>query len=147
VRVQRIEHPVDAIAARRAAVELARKIGFDDRAIAELAIVTSELASNIAKYGVRGAITLEQITHPMHGPGLAILAADEGPPFHDFELAKRDGFDDRGPVAPETLLLRRGLGTGLGAVTRLTDELALEPCENGKRLRAVRYKCRPPRGS
>ncbi len=146
MRAHRVEHAVDAFVARRAAMELARELGFDHLACVEICIATSELAVNIAKYGVRGQIVIDRIDHPERGPGITIIAADCGPPFRDFELAKRDGFDDRGPLDPGRLIGRRGLGTGLGAVARLTDELDCEPTERGKRVRAVRYRERPQRG-
>ena len=143
VRRHRVEHPVDAFAARRSAMDLAGELGFERLACLEIAIATSELASNIAKYGVRGHITLEAIDDPRHGPGIVIVASDCGPPFHDFELAKKDGFDDEGPLSLRWVVDRHGLGAGLGAVTRFTDELGWEPTAEGKRVRAVRYLARP----
>jgi anti-sigma regulatory factor (Ser/Thr protein kinase) len=126
-------------------MELARELGFDHLACVEICIATSELAVNIAKYGVRGHILVAAVDHPERGCGITIEATDCGPPFRDFELAKRDGFDDRGPLDPGRLVGRRGLGTGLGAVARLTDELGCERTEEGKCIRAVRYRVRPQR--
>jgi len=146
VRRHRVGHTADAFAARRAAMDLARELGFDRLACIEIAIATTELAVNIAKYGVRGEIVVDTITHPRHGVGIVIVASDCGPPFHDFELAKQDGFDDEGPLSPLWVLDRHGLGKGLGAVARFTDELGWEPTTEGKRVRAVRYKKRPTRG-
>jgi anti-sigma regulatory factor (Ser/Thr protein kinase) len=147
VRQHPIHHPVDAFAARRAAMDLAGELGFDRRACVEIAIATSELAVNIAKYGVRGHITLGAVDDPRHGPGISIVASDCGPPFHDFEMALRDGFDDEGPLDPSELLSRRGLGAGLGAVRRFTDELYCVPTSEGKEVRAIRYMERPVRRS
>ncbi len=48
-------------------MELARELGFDRLACVEIAIATSELAVNIAKYGVRGDVTLDAIEHPTRG--------------------------------------------------------------------------------
>jgi anti-sigma regulatory factor (Ser/Thr protein kinase) len=141
-----IRHPVDSFAARRSAMELAREIGFDRLACVEIAIATSELAVNIAKYGVRGHVTLALVDDPCHGPGIEIVASDQGPPFRDFEMALRDGCDEDGPLDPEKLLGRHGLGAGLGAVARFTDELGWQPTTQGKEVRAVRYRARPSRG-
>jgi anti-sigma regulatory factor (Ser/Thr protein kinase) len=124
-------------------MELALEIGFDRRACVEIAIATSELAVNIAKYGVRGHVTLERVDDPQKGPGIAILASDAGPPFHDFAMALKDGFDDEGPLEPGKMLGRHGLGAGLGAVARFTHELGWEPTAEGKIVRAVRYMNRP----
>ena len=126
-------------------MDLAGELGFDRLASVEIAIATSELAVNIAKYGVRGEITVDAIDHPHHGGGIVIVASDCGPPFHDFERALRDDFDDEGPVPVVWTEGRHGLGRGLGAVARFTDELGWEPTAEGKRVRAVRYKKRPRR--
>jgi anti-sigma regulatory factor (Ser/Thr protein kinase) len=128
-------------------MELARELGFDRLACVEIAIATSELAVNIAKYGVRGEITVEAVDHPPHGVGVVIVASDQGPPFQNFEQARRDDCDDEGPRSLRWIVDRHGLGRGLGAVGRFTDELDWEPTAEGKRIRAVRYKARPPRGS
>jgi anti-sigma regulatory factor (Ser/Thr protein kinase) len=126
-------------------MELAQLIGFDRRACVEIAIATSELAVNIAKYGKRGHVTLSAIDDPSHGPAIVIVASDQGPPFHDFQMALRDGYDDEGPLLPEELPGRHGVGAGLGAVARFTDELGWQPTPDGKEVRAVRYRDRPYR--
>jgi len=139
-----VQHSVDAFAARRSAMDLAREIGFGRLACVEIAIATSELAVNIAKYGVRGHVTVSAVDDPRRGRGISIVAADCGPPFHDFEMALRDGCDDEGPLEPSAILGRHGLGSGLGAVSRFTDELTCVPTSEGKEVRAVRYLIRPP---
>lgn len=140
-----VEQEIDVIIARQAAQRLARELGFTRIHCVEVAIVASELASNIVKYGVRGSVVVEAVDHPERGIGVRITAIDCGPPFNDFEMALRDGFDDKGPLDPFKLAKRRGLGTGLGAVKRLSDELGLEPAEGGKRVWAIRYAARPRR--
>jgi anti-sigma regulatory factor (Ser/Thr protein kinase) len=139
----RIDHEVDIFAARREARELATELGFDRRTATELAIVVSELGSNIIKYGVRGGVTVDAIEDPDRGVGVRIVAADHGPPFRDFTTALKDGCDDRGPLNPDTFLKRHGIGAGLGAVTRFSDSVTLEPAADGKRIVVVRYLTRP----
>ena len=139
----RIDHVVDTFAARRGARELATALGFDRRAATEIAIAVSELGSNIIKYGVRGRVTVEAIDDAERGVGIRIVATDHGPPFCDFATALRDGFNDRGPLDPVTFLARHGIGAGLGAVTRFTDTIALEPAPDGKSIVVVRYLKRP----
>jgi anti-sigma regulatory factor (Ser/Thr protein kinase) len=140
-----VQHPVDSFEARRSAMELAQQIGFDRRACVEIAIATSELAVNIAKYGRRGHVTLSAVDDPRRGPGIAIVASDQGPPSRDFQMALRDGCDDEGPLLPEELSGRHGLGAGLGAVARFTDELGWQPTPEGKEVRAVRFRDRAGR--
>jgi anti-sigma regulatory factor (Ser/Thr protein kinase) len=138
-----VRERLDVYEPRRAIQSLAAKIGFRRNECHELAIVVSELASNIIKYGVRGTIALEDIWDQEYGPGVRIVAEDVGPPFHDLALAVQDGYDDRGPIDPVVLLKRGGLGTGLGAVTRLTDVFDVHPLAKGKQVCTVRYLRRP----
>jgi anti-sigma regulatory factor (Ser/Thr protein kinase) len=135
--------PLDVHVPRQAAAALGARLGFLRRDCHELAIVVSELCSNIVKYGVRGSLELESLMHPTHGTGVLIVARDEGPPFRDLGMALQDGCDDQGPIDPAGLLKRTGLGIGLGAVVRLTDSLEVEQHKNGKAIRAIRYLNRP----
>ncbi len=74
-----------------------------------MALVATELATNIVKYGVPGEIlvgTYEDGT----GSGVEILALDKGPGVLDLGSALRDGHSTGGSP-----------GEGLGAVRRLSD--------------------------
>ncbi len=139
-----VEHPADVLIAQRVVRQSALEVGFSHTACAELMIVASELASNIVKYGRRGVLRVEGVTHPEHGPGLRLVAEDEGPPFKSFETALLDGFNDEGPIDLAKLVARRGTASGLGAVHRMTHELTCEPHPRGKSVIATRY-LRPPR--
>jgi anti-sigma regulatory factor (Ser/Thr protein kinase) len=109
-----------------------------------LAIVVSELTSNILKYGIRGSLRFERIESAEHGLGVRVVARDIGPPFRNLEMALRDGYDDHGPIDPGSLLRRGGLGAGLGAIVRLTDGFEVESVTpTGKEVRVVRYRKRP----
>jgi anti-sigma regulatory factor (Ser/Thr protein kinase) len=141
-----ILQPIDVYAARQAVGALAALLGFQRRDQQELAIVVSELCSNIIKYGIRGTLEFEAITDDVHGSGLSIVARDVGPPFRDLGMALQDGCDDRGPIDPAVLPKRDGLGIGLGAVVRLTDSLEVQQLPDGKAIRAVRFLRRPHLG-
>jgi anti-sigma regulatory factor (Ser/Thr protein kinase) len=143
MREHPVEHEADVISVRCAAREFARALGFAEHDSAELAIVASELASNIVKYGVRGSVRLDAVDDPQNGCGVRLVAFDRGPAFHDFDMALRDGCDDKGPLDPASLLGRGGIGAGLGAVARLSDELGWELDPAGKRVWAIRYAKRP----
>jgi anti-sigma regulatory factor (Ser/Thr protein kinase) len=140
---------LDVVAVRSAARRCAAKLGFPRNAIEEIAIVVSELASNILKYGPTGHIVIESVSDPEHGPGLRIEAFDRGPPFRNIDLALRDGFHDAGPIDPDQRPRRVGIGAGLGAVRRFTDSFEYEVQSQGKRITVVRYlrgvKRRPAR--
>ncbi len=139
----RVEHAVDAFAARRSGdgagagdrVRAARRARAGDRDLGA--------GREHRRYGIRGDVTVEAVDDQVRGRGIEIIASDCGPPFHDFALAQRDGFSDEGPIDPVYVLGRHGIGAGLGAVVRFTDELTCEPTEDGKKIRAVRYLKRP----
>ena len=138
-----IRDPIDLYAPRRGVREIGANLGFGRNDCHELAIVVSELASNIVKYGVRGSILMESVQDAVRGAGLLLVAHDQGPPFYDLKLAMLDGFDDRGPIDPATLLKRGGLGTGLGAILRFSDSFDVEALAVGKAIRVIRYRLRP----
>ncbi len=140
VRVEcRVEREGDEFAAQHAARDMAARVGFPRKAALEIAIAASELTSNVLKYGVRGALVVEAVDDPAHGPGVRLTATDEGPPFADFEGALRDGAADGGPIEPDAYAGRRGIGRGLGAVSRFSDACGWEPLPAGKRVWAVRW--------
>lgn len=134
-----IASDVDVFGACRGAREHAAVVGFLRLECEQIAIVVSELATNILKYGIRGAISVQEVDDPTRGRGLRITATDCGPPFHDLQMALQDGYDDRGKIEPGAMFKRRGLGCGLGAVVRFTHSIEYEPLDKGKRLRVVRY--------
>jgi anti-sigma regulatory factor (Ser/Thr protein kinase) len=140
-----IARELDVFDARRALRELALEAGFDRRAAAEWTIVVSELSTNILKYGICGELRVERLDDPLRGRGLRVTAYDVGPPFRDLAAALEDGSDDVGPIDPAQLAKRGGIGAGLGAVVRLTDEFSLESEPVGKRIVVTRYCKRPSR--
>jgi anti-sigma regulatory factor (Ser/Thr protein kinase) len=128
----------DVAIARHQARRLAREHGAEPRRAGEVAIVVSELASNIVKYGVRGEIAIHVVTSAGGGDArLTVVARDIGPPIHDLATALRDGHDDRGPLDAAALVQRGGLGTGLGAVARLSDNLEVRQDAGGKQIIAT----------
>lgn len=107
-------------------------MGFADKAAWEVAITISELVSNAIKFAGEGTLSLVALSQPR--PGLEIRMADRGPGLADFEAALQDGYSEgRDLTDPEQQTWpRRGLGSGLGAVKRLMDELEAEhPAEGG----------------
>jgi serine/threonine-protein kinase RsbT len=144
-----IRERLDVFEPRRSIRSAAAQIGFAHRCCLELAIVVSELVSNVLKYGVEGTIEFDPIVDRQCGAGLAILATDIGPPFRDLELALQHGYDDRGPIDPGSMLRRGGFGTGLGAVLRLSDSFDVRYASGKKTIAVKRYVTRsrsPSRG-
>jgi anti-sigma regulatory factor (Ser/Thr protein kinase) len=168
-RVYPIREWSDVAIARHQARRLARDAGFEARRAGAVAIVVSELASNIVKYGVRGEIEIQVDPGAadrggadeggadrgwggprqagvagMAGASITVMARDVGPPIHDLPTAMLDGHDDRGPIDAAALAQRGGLGTGLGAVARLADRLEVRQEEGRKQITAT-FSRRPAR--
>ena len=118
---------------------MARELGLGSRRSEELAIVVSELASNIVKHGIRGEIVLTLDPDAPPRGELTVEARDVGPPIRDLQLAMTDHHDDQGPIDPALLLRRGGLGTGLGAVGRFADRVEYREEEEGKTITALLF--------
>lgn len=140
-----IDVEADVYTARHAAERLALASGFAKVGAQEVALITSELAWNIVRHAGKGHIELTAIADPTHGVGLEIRARDTAPPIPDLELAQRDGHTSCGPISPEDMMRRRGIGSGLGAVARLGDGLVQLPEGAGKCLMVTRFRVRPRR--
>jgi anti-sigma regulatory factor (Ser/Thr protein kinase)/serine/threonine protein phosphatase PrpC len=106
-----IAHASDVAEARRLARELALRLGFGAAEGEEIALVLSELASNLVRHAGGGTLHLRPLKEGGR-PGLEIESVDRGPGIANVEEALRDGFSTAG-----------GLGYGLGVVNRLTDRL------------------------
>ncbi|MGF0237648.1 ATP-binding protein [Rhodococcus sp. IEGM1300] len=94
--------------ARRTAQQLAEKNGFDQTDAGRVALVATELASNILKHASHGELHLRVLPR-VAGAGIEMLAIDRAKGF-DLEACLADGFSTRGTQ-----------GIGLGAVSRQTE--------------------------
>jgi anti-sigma regulatory factor (Ser/Thr protein kinase) len=88
--------------ARRLAQALAERSHFKDVAAGQLAIVVTELATNLVKHAAGGWLNLRAVAG-----GIEVLALDRGPGMDDVPRCVGDGFSTAGSP-----------GTGLGAVRR-----------------------------
>jgi anti-sigma regulatory factor (Ser/Thr protein kinase) len=94
--------------ARRTAQKCAEQIGFDATDAGRVALVVTELASNILKHATRGELHLRILPRGAF-QGLEVLAVDRGAGF-DLHACLTDGFSTGGTQ-----------GIGLGAVSRQAD--------------------------
>jgi len=104
-----IDDPTQVSEARRAATRLAERLGFDSATSGNVALVVTEIGTNILKHGRGGEILL----HPVeHGgvPGMEIVGLDRGPGIADLERCVSDGYSTVGTA-----------GGGLGAIRRLSS--------------------------
>ena len=92
--------------ARREAVTLARRHGFGDEDAGRVAIVASELVTNLIKHGGGGELLVGSF-EDRTGTGIELIALDKGPGMADVDLSSRDGHSTAGSP-----------GTGLGAIRR-----------------------------
>jgi anti-sigma regulatory factor (Ser/Thr protein kinase) len=99
--------------ARRRSVLLGTRLQFDEETCGRLALVVTELGTNLARHARGGRLLVAAREGPA-GNGIEVLAVDSGPGMADVEHCLRDG------VTTSTTP-----GIGLGAVRRLSDEFAV----------------------
>jgi anti-sigma regulatory factor (Ser/Thr protein kinase) len=96
-------------AVRRAAVELGQAIGLPETRRADLAIVATELATNLIKHARDGVLLIRPVRREEEA-GVELVCMDSGPGMASVAHAAQDGRSTAGT-----------LGIGLGAVVRLAD--------------------------
>ncbi len=116
-----IDNDSDIGVCRRKAVALAKEMEFKEVKTGELAIITTELVTNVMKHGGgKGKIIICQIKDDLGNKGIEIWCCDSGNGISNFKDAMKDG-----QSAANTL------GLGLGSIRRLSDELEIDPETNG----------------
>lgn len=104
-----LNDPADAGFLRREAVRYAEQIGMDETDRGGIAIVATEIATNVLKHAGRGKVILDPVAQ--NGTrGLRLVGLDKGPGIRDISAALRDGHSTAGTS-----------GTGLGAIRRLSS--------------------------
>lgn len=97
-------------AVRRGAQRLAAEVGLCESSAGRIAIVATELATNVLRHGGGGELLVQAIPGSA-GTAIEIIAIDRGRGMSNLQACLRDGYSS-GPTP----------GTGLGAVRRLSDE-------------------------
>jgi serine/threonine-protein kinase RsbT len=100
----------------------ARLWGMPARECSELAVATSELVSNVTRHAYEGMIEFHLRLSPR--PLIEVICRDRGPGIEDLDIVRKDGYS-RGRFLEPDSPREEGLGTGLGAVERLVDELSI----------------------
>ncbi len=112
-----IDHESDIGICRRKGVALSKQMGFDNVKQGEIAILISELGTNVLKHGGgKGKIVISQIENEQKKKAIEIWCCDSGNGIPDLQNALVDGFSKK-----------NSLGIGLGAITRLSDEIEINP--------------------
>ncbi len=97
---------------RRAAVRLAEEHGFDETAAGRVALVVTELGTNLVRHAVRGRLLVAAVADDVGVMNIEVLSLDHGPRYCQcFRLYVRWIFDG----------WHAGYGPP-GAVHRLSDE-------------------------
>lgn len=95
--------------ARRKAVACAEKMHMSELRSGQIAIAATELATNLIKHAGRGHVLVQELRENGNS-GIRIVGVDKGPGIHNVGLALEDGHSTTD-----------SMGTGLGAVRRLSD--------------------------
>lgn len=94
--------------ARRIAMVLAERLGFNETERGKVGIVVTEMANNLVRHAKDGQLLVQARTRNDIG-GIEILALDKGPGIVNISECLRDGFSTAGTP-----------GNGLGAISRLS---------------------------
>lgn len=107
----RVEDGSQTAEVRRAAIQLAEDLGHDETAAERVAIVVTELCTNLLKHAGGGRLLVSDATgDESGGETVQVLAVDNGPGMRDIPECFRDGYTTS--TSP---------GNGLGAVGRLSS--------------------------
>ncbi len=112
-----IDNESDIGVCRRKGVGLATQLGFDEVKSGEVAILISELVTNVLKHGGgKGKILICQVANNENKKAIEVWCCDSGNGIHNFQKALKDGFTGKDT-----------LGIGLGSIKRFSDELEINP--------------------
>lgn len=112
-----IDNDSDIGTCRRKGVALATQMGFDKVKQGEIAILISELGTNVLKHGGgKGKIVISQIENDQLKKAIEVWCCDTGDGIPNLENALKDGFSNK-----------KTLGIGLGTITRFSDEIEINP--------------------
>ncbi|WP_447978240.1 ATP-binding protein [Candidatus Nitrospira bockiana] len=100
--------------ARRVATEAARRLGCDASQAEKVALIVTEVGTNLVKHAGGGEVLLGTVGAESAAPAMHITAVDKGHGMRNAAECLRDGYSTSGSA-----------GTGLGAIRRLSDRFDL----------------------
>jgi anti-sigma regulatory factor (Ser/Thr protein kinase) len=112
-QVFEVHEPSQVGEARRGAVLMAERLGFNEESSGRLALVVTELGTNLARHAVGGQLLVARHTGPA-GEAIEVLSLDRGPGMADVHACLKDGYSTSSTP-----------GNGFGAVRRLADDFAV----------------------
>jgi anti-sigma regulatory factor (Ser/Thr protein kinase) len=117
---------------RQTAVSLAHELNFTEHQVGKVAIVATEIATNLLKHAERGEVSAT-VVDERGVPGVELLSVDAGPGIADIQRVLTDGYSGTGTA-----------GTGLGAVRRLSDRFAIHSQVGAGTVLMARLTQSPP---
>ena len=112
-----IDHVSDAGVCRRKAVSLAKEMGFDEVKTGEVAIMVTELVTNVMKHGGgKGKLVVCEYSDANDHKAIEVWCCDTGNGISDLGQAMKDGHS-----------AKNTLGLGMGTIRRFSDEMELNP--------------------
>lgn len=124
---QKVTSQSDVEELRRAVRGLAATIGFERAAAEEIVLAALELSTNLLRYARGGEIHVRRV-HGNGRDGIEMSSDDAGPGIEDVERALEEGYSSG-----------KGLGSGLPAVRRLTDEFEISSSPEGTHVRVRKW--------
>ncbi|MBA3471460.1 MAG: anti-sigma regulatory factor [Herpetosiphonaceae bacterium] len=112
-KVINIQSDLDIVAARMAARDMAKAMGFGAIDQARIATAISELARNIYLYAGEGTVTVSEVQQGIR-KGLEVICDDQGPGIEDISLVMTDGYTTS-----------KGMGMGMPGARRLMDDFEI----------------------
>ena len=120
--------------ARRAAALMADRLEFADPEAGRVALIATELASNLVKHARGGEFLLRPVDNgDGERAGIEMLALDRGPGIPDLRASRQEGFSTAGT-----------LGHGLSAIERQADRWDIYTHEGGTAAVAEVWRTGPP---
>lgn len=109
--VMAMHEPSQVGEGRRASVECARALGFDEVAVGRVALAATEMGNNLVRHARGGQLWWAAVRGEAGQSLLELLSVDDGPGIANVAQCMADGYSTGGTP-----------GTGLGALKRLADE-------------------------
>ncbi len=118
---------------RRQIIALAHSEGVDEKCCDRISVVCQELTSNLIKHTEAGGSLIAQIVNREESTGLDLYCIDAGVGM-DIDECMVDGFSSKGT-----------LGTGLGAIKRMSDKFSIASSLQNGTVIHVRFWNSPPK--
>jgi len=112
-----IDNDSDVGVCRRKAVNLAAQMGFDEVKTGEVAIMVTELVTNVIRHGGgKGKLVICQFGDAQNHHAIEVWCCDSGKGFNNFRKVLKDGYPGK-----------ESLGIGMGTIRRFSDEMEVNP--------------------